>query len=127
MKHQMRAPSVMYLIVILNSCGIGGFWLNGNPFPTPIKPYIEYWDKPGMLPTVRGHDSARCGGGDSDYAPGFGPQKIKAAQRSNEKENETRSRLFDEWERCMINIGYRYTGRCYDNETSKTSPACGAP
>lgn len=92
-----------------------------------IKPYLQYWDKPGMTSEGRSQDSASCGGGSSDHAPEFHPNKIKAAQRPGETENATYTRLFHDWERCMIKKGYRYTGKCSDNEISRAKPACGAP
>ena len=98
-----------------------------RPFPPPIKPYIEYWNRAVTTPEARGQDSANCGGGSGDDPPGFGPRRIKEARRSGETENETYRRLFHDWERCMLKTGYRFTGPCYDNEISRASPACGAP
>lgn len=87
------------------------------------KPYIEKWEKDGATSEMRDRDSEACGGGYGRYAPGFGEQKVKAAQRAGESDTVTYSRLHDEWQRCMLKKGYRFTGKCY----SQSSPGCGAP
>ena len=89
------------------------------------KSYIEYWERPAMTPEGRRQGSVRCGAADTDYILGFGQNKIKAAQRPGETDDETDTRLLHEWQRCMIKQGYRYTGKC--SEISRASPACGAP
>lgn len=87
------------------------------------KPYIEHWEKEGMTAESRRQDSASCGGGHSDR-PGFGAQTVKAAQRPGETDNETYTRLSHDWQRCMIKQGYRFVGKCYDNEIGRAAPAC---
>lgn len=110
----------------LGGCGIGGMWMNGNPFPTPVKPYLEYWEKPGMTVDSRIQASASCGGGQSNR-PEPSQQKVKASQQNGENHGQTYARLFNDWERCMIKNGYSFKGECYDNEISRSKPACGAP
>lgn len=89
------------------------------------KPYLQRWEKPAMTTEGRGQDSADCGGGSSsDHAPSFSQKELKTATRSGEKEHETYSRLHHDWQRCMIKKGYRFTGKCYDNEIGRASPAC---
>lgn len=107
----------------------------GNP--------LRKWDKPGMTPEGRRQDAFDCGGGRgvvspesacwsspkgcpdvSDDVPVFGKNKIKASQQPGETENATETRLRHEWQRCMLSHGYRYTGKCYDNEIGRASPAC---
>jgi len=90
------------------------------------KPYLDFFEKQGITVEERRHDSADCGGGNSD-SPGFSQSRIKSVQKSEETEQQARSRLHHEWERCMLKKGYRYTGKCYDNEISRASPVCGAP
>lgn len=126
MKNRVSRLAIFALSFIVSGCGIGGMWMNGNPFPTPVKPYLEYWEKPGWTAETRMQSSASCGGGLSDR-PGFSEKYIKKFQKSGESDGQAYSRLFKEWERCMIRDGYRYTGKCYDNEISRVSPACGAP
>jgi len=117
---------VFCLSFLLEGCGIGGMWMNGNPFPTPVKPYLEYWEKPGMTADSRMQVSASCGGGLSDR-PGPSQKQIEALKKEGESNGQTYTRLFTDWERCMVKNGYRYIGMCYDNEISRSSPACGAP
>lgn len=141
------------LSLFLSGCGIGGFWMEGvggqarEDYLKSIA--IEYgnplrkWDKPGMTPEERRQDAFNCGGGRgvvspesacwsspkgcpdvSDEVPVFGKNKIKIAQRADETENQTYTRLLHVWQRCMIKKGYRFTGKCYDNEIGRASPAC---
>ena len=117
---------VVSVTFLVTGCGIGGMWMNGNPFPTPVKPYLEYWEKPGMTTDSRMQVSASCGGGLSDR-PEPSQQQIKKFQKSDENNGQTFARLFRDWERCMIKNGYSFKGECYDNEISRSKPACGAP
>jgi len=126
MKNGFVLIMVFCLSFLLEGCGIGGMWMNGNPFPTPVKPYLEYWEKPGMTADSRMQVSASCGGGLSDR-PGPSQKQIEALKKEGESNGQTYTRLFTDWERCMVKNGYRYIGMCYDNEISRSSPACGAP
>ncbi|MES2025488.1 MAG: hypothetical protein V4448_08030 [Pseudomonadota bacterium] len=119
--------------------------MNGNPFPTPIKPNLQNWDKAGITSDTRRDDAFDCGGGKGvvskesacwatskcpdvgDNVPIFSLRKIKETQQAGESEYDATARLRHDWERCMIKKGYRYTGECYENEISKAKPACGAP
>jgi len=112
MKRRHLLWAVPCLSFLLMGCGTQ-VPLSGRAFDEymkSIKPYLQYWDKPGMTPEGRRQDSVGCGAGDSDYVPGFGKTKIKAAQRPGETNNETDARLLHDWERCMIAKGYRFTG-----------------
>lgn len=91
------------------------------------KPYIEKWDKVGATKEDRLHVSEECGGGSSSHAPLFPPSQLKAMRLPGESENDVYSRRFHEFERCMKRQGYKFVGECYDNEISRSSPACGAP
>lgn len=128
----------IYPIIFLAGCTIGNGRICGPQTPAAYcdaeayqslmhpKPYLQKWEKPGGTAEARIQSSADCGGGSGDK-PGFSRSKIKEAQKNDESEGQTYGRLFDEWERCMVRKGYRYTGECYDNEISRASPACGAP
>lgn len=113
------------------------------PLDRNIKPTLYYWEKSGMTPEGRRQDAFDCGGGRgvvspesacwsspkgcpdvSDEVPIFGKNKIKASQQPGETENATKTRLHYEWQRCMLSHGYRFTGKCYDNENGRASPAC---
>jgi hypothetical protein len=95
----------------------------------PIKAYLQYWEKYGMTDEARRRDSAECGGGASEEnAPSFGEEQVRSARRIGDKDEfASRTRLFHDWERCLLKKGYQFTGKCYDNETSRAKPACGAP
>ncbi|WP_247425012.1 hypothetical protein [Ralstonia pseudosolanacearum] len=122
-------------IALLSGCTIGNGQICGPQTPAAYcdreayealihpKPYIEKWEKPGTSSEMRGQASASCGGGDSDRAPLFTTAQIRAEQGPGEKEIFSYYRLHDNWQRCMLKKGYRYTGKCY----SQSSPGCGAP
>ncbi|MHA6908443.1 hypothetical protein ACQUJS_08400 [Ralstonia pseudosolanacearum] len=77
----------LLILIPLTGCGIGGFWMNGDPSAGKnLKPYLEEWEKPGASSEMRGQASASCGGGDSDRAPLFTTAQIRAEQRPGEKE-----------------------------------------
>ncbi|MRR28866.1 hypothetical protein EG834_00680 [bacterium] len=129
MKTLIRIGAFLWVSILFTGCGIGGFWMNGNPFLTPIKPYLHYWEKPGMTVEGRREDGTACGGGAQEaYIPSFTDEQERLARLPGEKDNFTvRARLFHNWERCMLKKGYRFTGKCYDNEISRSKSSCGAP
>ena len=132
-----RATTMVGLLgtFVLASCGIGGHYMEGisgkarEEYLKSIKPYIHYWRKPEMTNDVRLFDSADCGGGRREANnPSFSREQIQAAKRAGDlKEDDAYRHLFHDWERCMLDKGYRYTGKCLDNEISRAKPACGAP
>jgi hypothetical protein len=128
MKQRMRLWVAVCLSLWLTGCGTQ-VALSGQAredYLKSIKPYLHYWDKPGMINEVRGQDSLNCGG--SNGGPDFSAQQLNIVRQSEDKNDfAPRARLHHEWQRCMIKKGYRFTGKCYDNEISRTSPACGAP
>lgn len=73
-----------------------------------IKPYLQYWEKPGMTPEGRRADSAACGAIGKDDRADIASARIKAAQRPGETERETDTRLGHDWVACMKEKGYRY-------------------
>lgn len=130
MKAQFNAVSLLCISALLTGCGIEPA-LSGKArgeYLRSIKPFIEWWDKPGMTAEARRRDSFDCGGGASEtHAPSFSKEQLNAVRLAGDRNDFAPStRLFHEWERCMLRKGYRFTGKCYDNEVSRTSPACGA-
>lgn len=112
------------LSFLLTGCGIEPA-LSGQAredYLKSIKPYIEYWEKDGVTREERARDAIGCGG--SNRGTDFSRQQLDAARREGENDWVVRSRLANEWQRCMLRHGYRYTGKCYDNEIGRTSPAC---
>lgn len=88
-----------------------------------IKPYIEYWEKSEMTTESRRQDSTGCkAGGVTAY--GVYQPELESARLPGEQAREAYVRLFRDWQRCMISKGYLFTGKCYDNEVGRTSPAC---
>jgi hypothetical protein len=129
MKQRMCLWMALFLSFLLSGCGtLSPFVMSGQAredYLKSIKPYLQKWDKAGMTIEGRREDSKECGGsGDSSDRTGIGPTRIKAAHRPGETEGETYTRLFHDWERCLIKKSYRFTDKCYDNKISWASPAC---
>ncbi len=130
MRHQLRISALLLIVTALSGCCPNGcFLVTGEAYeklanPTP---YIFKWAKPGTTEEDRYQASKECGGGNSSHAPLFPPSELKAMRRPEESENDAYARRFYEFERCLIRKGYHFTGQCYDNEISRSSPACGAP
>lgn len=101
------------LCIALSGCGIGGFWMNGDPFYNPeIKPYIANWQKEGMTESGRREDSAECGASRSTAVADdvvFPTELLKAEQRQGDA-NELAAfwRLREKWSKCMESKGYRH-------------------
>ena len=48
--------------LVLNGCGIGGMWMNGDPsVGRNLKPYGAHWIKEGMTRESRQTDLVACG------------------------------------------------------------------
>jgi len=139
MKHRMRLCLLIVMATALTGCTFGNGMICGPQTPLAYcnreayqrlahpKPYLENWEKSPINPAERSMDSANCGGGSSNNAPNFSQEGLAAASQPGEKEYETRIRLHHNWERCMLKKGYRFSGECYNNQTSRAKPACGAP
>ncbi len=96
--------------------------MNGNPFYEPdIKPYISYWQKDGMTEKSRLNDWVACGGlPDGSFA-------LDRKKRLPDENSDTfRTRLEFEFQRCLLQNSYRYTGNC-TSAYMKARPLCGAP
>jgi hypothetical protein len=66
----------------LSSCGIGGFWMNGNPHMEPTQPYVAHWIKDGMTKESRRFDFVECGGG-IDLGDGY---EVQSSQSKSTQE-----------------------------------------
>ncbi|PJC02682.1 MAG: hypothetical protein CO071_01860 [Gallionellales bacterium CG_4_9_14_0_8_um_filter_59_50] len=118
----LRLWAVLCLICTLVGCGIGGFWMTGDPSAgKDIKPYIAYWQKDGVTEEERLADWVACGGNEN----GTFSWKVKE-QFSGESDEQTRTRQSFDFQRCVLRAGYRYTGNC-SSDWAKTQPYCGAP
>ena len=110
-------------------CPNGCFVLSGAAFqalanPTPMR---EQWSRSDRSDAERRSDWEICGGYENgNFVPDI--ELLKKEKRANESDTQgARHRLFLELQRCMLRNGYKYIGICYDNEISRTLPACGAP
>jgi len=110
-------------------CPNGCFVLTGPAFEAlanPI-PMREQWSKMDKSDAERRLDWESCGGyQDGNFSP---TQKTIDDERQLWETNESPAdgRLLRKLQRCMLRKGYHYIGKCYDNEISRTLPACGAP
>lgn len=118
-------------IVISQSacCPNGCFVLSGKAFddlahPPPLSADWTKNDTPG---TTKNLDWESCrGASDGNFSPDI--KWIKKERKPDETSNEgAYDRLYFELQRCMLRKGYYYIGKCYDNQISRTLPACGAP
>ncbi len=130
MNLHLRVLLCFVLITTLSACCPNGcFVLSGAAFealarPSPMR---EDWSKPSHSDAERRSDWEACGG---DENGNFVPEHelLKKEQRPDEKDGtQAQRRLYRELQRCMKRLGYEYIGKCYDNEISRSLPACGAP
>lgn len=85
------------------------------------KPYLHYWEKPGATEEIRRQDSLACGTANTPYAI---ENVVFPSPPSGRHSDEEYKGLFYSWERCMVQRGYQFTGKCYDNEIGRRKPAC---
>ncbi|GGP23017.1 hypothetical protein [Silvimonas iriomotensis] len=121
-------------ILLAGCCPGGCFIATGKDVEALInaRPYLLQWAKADVTPESRRMDSRTCGSDLLETVPypdgiAFSQDRIQKEQQPREDDRAAYSRLFDNWQRCMLKKGYRYTGQCYDNEISRALPACGAP
>jgi hypothetical protein len=103
--------------LLISGCGIGGFWMNGNPHLSPPEPYVRNFEKSNVTDEQRLQDWLNCGGlDDGNYAAG----KILPGETSAQESRRTNHAL----QHCMLDKSYQFTGACYDNEIGRNSPGC---
>lgn len=92
------------LIIFLAACGIGGYWMNGDPRSGKnIKPYRDYWIKQSMTEEGRKADWIECRG-KADGGFSWDMRKMLP----NETKDTSRLRQTSEIKACMSQGGYRY-------------------
>ena len=129
MKAFINGAFVVLNAALLSACCPNGcFVVTGKAFeelayPTP---HLVKWEKSGATPEVRLRASQECGGGNTNN-PGFSADTVAQARKPGESRYDAYSRLFRDYQRCLIAKGYKYVGECPDNEVARISPACGAP
>ncbi len=120
---QISILALSCLILSMTACGIEPA-LSGKAFDDyqkSIKPYIAYWEKPGITEESQLADWMACGGQpDGSFA-------LDRKKRLPDESYDTfRTRLEFEFQRCMIGSGYLYTGDC-SSKYMQSRPLCGAP
>jgi hypothetical protein len=95
--------------VFLSGCGIGDFWMNGDPsVGRNLKPHGAHWIKEGMTRESRAADWSYCGGGEKgaigykDWLSGV-PYEIYAQGESAHIKNTSI---------CMRAKGYSWLEEC---------------
>lgn len=113
------------LFVLLAGCSYPVILVGPRPKDSPLR--IESWVKADTSAEQRALDSIDCKGNEKGD-PVFSQINIQEAMQPEDKDQRAaRDRMYDNWERCMLSKGYRYTGQCFPSEFSQSRPACGAP
>lgn len=114
------------MLAILIGCSYPVILVGPRP-SEPSPPEIEYWIKPGTTAEQRVQNSIDCKGNALGW-PIESQANLEAVMLPEEKDTRlARRRLFNNWQRCMLDKGYQYIGECYPNEISRSRPACGGP
>ena len=124
-----RLGFILCALLTGGCCPNGCFVLSGDAYRALAysTPWYDEWEKEGASTQARHDDWIGCGG---DKNGNFIPEEKILLKEKAPNESGTilaRGRLFDNVLRCMRDKGYHFTGECYDNEISRSSPACGAP
>lgn len=112
----IRLGLIIALAILSSACGVGGFWMNGNPsVGKNIKPYISIWVKEGMTEERRRADSWACGAGPTGYGAdniSFSDEQMRVERRPGERDNIVAyDRLRQKWRTCMEAKGYVPAGK----------------
>ena len=106
----LEVPLLLFLIFIafVSGCGIGGWWIEGNPYAArkPFLPQYLKWSKSGANAKLNQSDWVSCGGDDTGYV------SISEKNLSQYEESLAYKKKYNEVEACMFNRGYRYIGNC---------------
>lgn len=110
MKQGMSLWKTLSLSFLLAGCNMWvGLSEGRDDYLKSIKPYLQYWEKPGWTLENRRQDAEACGAsGDSSDRAGIGSTRIKAARHPGETDRETETRLRQEWVHCMKEKGYQW-------------------
>ena len=119
MKHLFQIIFVLSSMC-LTGCGIGGFWMNGNPNLSPSHPYGAHWVKEGMTRESRRVDLTACGSISHEDVQ-FPAEQLRMARLPDEPNDiNAYLRLRDQVGMCMSSRGYtavgdlKYLGGCDD-------------
>ena len=103
---------------ILTGCGIGGFWMNGNPTLSESIPLRADWQKDSSSITDLTQDWVECGGDSKGWY-----YVERSTTDTGQSYHEKNNLKYDAIQRCMLTKGYRYIGGC-DNSILLDTPAC---
>ena len=106
-------------VAMLNGCGIGGMWMNGDPsVGRNLKPYGAHWIKEGMTRESRQTDLVACGALNGEKVEFPQDQIFKEKKPSEPNDIAAYLRLRDKVGVCMQSKGYmpvgdlRFLGGC---------------
>ncbi len=86
---------------------------------------MQEWSLGDRSEDVRVKDWMECGGTSSGR---YGLVALpNGKRRTGEQIRQESDALFKEIQRCMLKKNYQFIGECYDNDVSRSLPACGAP
>jgi hypothetical protein len=117
MKNIIRIILSISPILMLSGCccGIGGMWVNGNPFPSPQKPALYSWYKDGVSSEERRNDAVICGSV-RPVITANSPCVIRDFSCEDHLDNmpifpnitiqKERENLWKKWRNCMQSKGY---------------------
>ena len=91
----------------LTGCGIGGFWMNGNPNLSPSHPYGAHWVNEGMTRESRSSEFTQCGGYEN-LREGYEIQPNQSTTDFFKGYNAHVTQVAS----CMRAKGYRYLEQC---------------
>ena len=100
--------AILIFSIFLIGCGIGGWYMQGDPYPEKPISELSRWKKNNDEEGQRMKDWLSCGGTNS------GMVKLSSADRnlSRSEEIALADKEYDLAQACMINKGYIYIGKC---------------
>ncbi|MCM8566982.1 hypothetical protein [Thauera linaloolentis] len=112
MKRKIIILTIFCIPHLLLGCGIGGFWMEGNPFHEKSQPYGTHWIKKGVTIEQRREDSWACGAAKTALAADhviFSKEQLQHTKHPDGKDDfAPRTRLTKAWIACMESKGYHY-------------------
>ena len=99
-------PVLLVLMLFSNSCSLFGWYMNGDPSPTP--PDIEEWTKSNTDEAHRKEVWISCGGNSAGYFVFSEPKNGQSfADHSIQAQKE-----YDAGQACMMKLEYKFIGSC---------------
>lgn len=101
--------AMIFTAFILSSCGIGGWWMNGDPSPEMVLPELSHWSKQNSDEKSRLSDWLSCGGNDAGMVKFSPPKNYK---NPGYEDYINGDKEYDAAQACMMSKGYKYKGEC---------------